>query len=310
MIRASGSWSCAEFELEPYDSSRRDDYLRLLGDAWGGGAMGGATFDWWFDGNPAGSVRSVAVRDGEIVGVAGHSLYRLVVDGRQRLGQFSVHAVTAPEARGLGIFRALELRHEEQGREWGSTCVLAFASEPTHPLFLGPLGWTQIDRRRVWARPLPFGKRWATELGRFDERHETLAVALAPRLRNHVVRDSRYLNWRYLDAPRRYRALASEGGSFAVVGFTKRRGLKLSLVMEFLAEPEEAVELLRGALAKARGSVALLAVPSPCLPRSLLLRRGFLPTTYRLDFMGKGLAEPLDARSESWTVSFGDTDFF
>ena len=296
-----------EYQLEPYDASRRDDYLRLLGEAWRGGAMGGATFDWWFDGNPAGSVRSVALHDGEVVGVAGHSLYRMVIDGRERLGQTSVHAVTAPEARGLGIFRALELRHEEQGREWGSTCVLAFASKPTHPLFLGPLGWTQIDRRRVWARPLPVGKRGPVDVKRFDERHEAVA---APLLRNHVLRDARYLNWRYLDAPRRYRALGSEGGGFAVVGFTRRRGLKLALVMELLADPAEAAMLLRGALAEARGSVALLAVPSPCLPRSLLLRHGFLPTPYRLDFMGKGLAEPLDARSEAWTVSFGDTDFF
>ena len=59
----------AEFTLEPYDPSHRDDYLGLLGGAWGGGAMGGETFDWWFDGNPAGSLRSVAIREGRVVGV-------------------------------------------------------------------------------------------------------------------------------------------------------------------------------------------------------------------------------------------------
>jgi hypothetical protein len=85
-----------EFTLEPYDSSRRDDYLKLLGEAWGGGAMGGETFDWWFDGNPAGSLRSVAIRAGEVVGVAGHSRCRFVIDRTERMGQFSVHAVTSP----------------------------------------------------------------------------------------------------------------------------------------------------------------------------------------------------------------------
>jgi hypothetical protein len=300
-----------EFELEPFDPARRDDYLRLLGAAWGGGAMGGETFDWWFDGNPAGSVRSVAVRDGRVVGVAGHSLYRLVVEGRQRLGQFSVHAVTAPDSRGLGIFRALELRHEEHGRELGSACVLAFASAPTRPLFLGPLGWTQIDRRRVWARVLPAGRRRATRrLERFEERHEAAYTEAAAQLRNHLVRDSRYLNWRYPDSPRSYRLLESDPGGFAVVGFTKRRGLRLALLMELVAGSAAVGALLRGALAEARGCVALLAVPSPALPRPRLLRHGFLPTPYRLDFMGKGLAEPLDARSQAWTVSFGDTDFF
>ena len=298
------------FALEQFDPARRRDYLALLGEAWGGGAMGGEAFDWWFDGNPAGSLRSVAVRDGAVVGAAGHSLARLVVGGREQLAQFSVHAVTAPEARGLGIFRALELRHEEQGKERGSACVLAFASAPTRPLFLEPLGWTQIDRRRIWARPLPLGRRGSGALDRFGARHETAYAEHAHRLRNHLIRDSRYLNWRYVDSPREYRLLESGGGGFAAVGFTRRRGLRLALLMELVARSAEASALMRGALAAARGSAALLAVPSPSLSRTRLLRHGFLPTSSKLDFMGKGLAQPLDSRSEAWTVSFGDTDFF
>lgn len=298
------------FELEPFDPTRRDDYLALLGEAWGGGAMGGETFDWWFDANPAGSLRSVAVREGGVVGAAGHSFARLSIEGREQLAQFSVHAVTAPGARGLGIFRALERRHEDQGREQGSACVLAFASAPTRPLFLEPLGWTQIDRRRVWARPVPLGRRRGRPLERFEATQESAYAQVAGRLRNHVIRDSRYLNWRYVDSPREYRVLEAARGGFAVVGFTRRRGLRLALMMELVARSEEVGELLAGALSVSRGSAALLAVPSPTLPRARLLRHGFLPTTYRLDFMGKGLVEPLDARSEAWTVSFGDTDFF
>lgn len=298
------------FALDPFDSSHRAAYLRLLGDAWGGGAMGGEAFDWWFDGNPAGSLRSVAVRDGEVVGAAGHSFARLVIDGEEQLVQFSVHAVTAPDARGLGIFRALERRHEEQGQEQGSACVLAFASAPTRPLFLEPLGWTQIDRRRVWARPLPFARRVWRSFDRFEDRHEAAYLENAQRLGNHVVRDSRYLNWRYLHSPREYRLLEEGRGSFAVVGYTRRRGLRVALLMELIAEDEDLGALLRGALAGARGSAALLALPSPVLSRARLLRHGFLPTTYRLDFMGKGLAQRLDSRAEAWSVSFGDTDFF
>jgi GNAT superfamily N-acetyltransferase len=307
----------AAFELEPYDASRRDAYLALLGEAWGGGALGGGAtssdlFDWWFERNPTGSMRSVAVRDGEVVGAAGHSPFRFVVHGQERLGQFSVHAATTPAARGLGIFRALEVRHEEQGREWGSICVLGFASPPTHGIFLGPLGWTQIDRRRVWARPLPLGARRGRSraLERFEERHERAAAAVAPRLRNHVLRDARYLNWRFVESPRTYRLLESEGGGFAVVGLTRRKGLPLALLMELVGADDEIGTLVRGALAAARGSAALLAVPSPLLTRPRLLRHGFVPTTYRLDLMGKGLAEPLDARSDAWVVSLGDTDFF
>ena len=296
------------FELAPFEPAVRDDYLRLLGDAWGGGAMGGETFDWWFGGAPAGSVRSVALRRGDVVGAAGHSFYRVSIGGRDNLAQFSVHAVTAPEARGLGIFRALELRHEEEGRRRGSACVLAFASAPTRPLFLGPLGWTQIDRRRIWARPFPRGRQ-AARIERFADRHDVVSEKVGRRLGNHVVRSSEYLNWRYLDAPREYRAVEVDGGGFAVVGFTRRRGWRVGVLMELVAEPAGVDALLAGASAEARGTAALLAVPSPCAPRARLARHGFVPTPSRLDFMGKSLAQPLDARSEAWTVSFGDTDF-
>ena len=100
--------------------------------------MSGDEFDWWFDGNPAGSLRSVAVLDGRVVGVAGHSLYVTVLDGERRTASFSVHAVTDPSARGRGIFVELERKHEREATEMGVSCVLAFASAPTAPLFLGP----------------------------------------------------------------------------------------------------------------------------------------------------------------------------
>jgi hypothetical protein len=296
------------FELVPYEPAHRDAYLGLLGDAWGGGAMGGETFDWWYDGNPAGSLRSVAVREGRVVGAAGHSLAALSFGGDERLAQFSVHAVTAPEARGLGIFRALELRHEAEGQALQSACVLAFASKPTRPLFLGPLGWSQIDGRRIWARLFPRGSR-GRRLERFDERHEAVSAAVGPRFGNHVARTAAYLNWRYLDAPREYRAVEAGRGSYAVVGFTRRLGRRVGLLMELVADPRDVGTLLQGALAEARGTIALLAVPSPLLPTGRLLRHGFVPTPSRLDFMGKGLARPLDARSDAWTVSLGDTDF-
>ena len=143
------------YELAAYEPSRRDDYLRLLRDAWGDDALSGAEFDWWFARNPAGSLMSVAQDDGRVLGVASHSLYRMILGGEERLASFSVHATTDPAARGRGIFVGLERKHEQEAKERGVAVVLAFASAPTAPLFLGPLGWSEIGRPRIWARPLP-----------------------------------------------------------------------------------------------------------------------------------------------------------
>ena len=83
------------YELVSYEpEEHRDDYLRLLRDAWGEKALSGEEFDWWFARNPAGSLMSVARMDGRVVGVAGHSLSRMVLDGKVETVSFSVHATT------------------------------------------------------------------------------------------------------------------------------------------------------------------------------------------------------------------------
>src|SRR5262249_26324221 len=148
---------------------------------------------------------SVAKMDGRVVGVAGHTLLRMVLGGEQQVASFSVHATTLPEARGLGIFRELELKHEREAQERGVAVCLAFASAPTAPIFLGPLGWTEIGRLRIWARPTLRSKQEATST--FD-----VAADAAASWPNHVVRDDLHLDWRYRDSPRGYTILRSPGG--------------------------------------------------------------------------------------------------
>lgn len=286
------------FELVPYEPGHREDYLRLLRDAWGEGALTGDEFDWWFDGNPAGSLRSVALMDGRVVGVAAHSLCRAVLGGEQAVVSFSVHAVTDPVARGRGIFVELERRHEQQAAELGVACVLAFASAPTAPLFLGPLGWTSIGKLRVWVRPVPRrGSSGATQAFGVEE-------DAARDWPNHVIRDEPYLRWRYLDSPRGYEPVVGEGG-YAVVWPAKRhKGRTISI----LADHVGGTGLVRAAARRAR-SRWLFALPAP-EQRAGFLAAGFLPTPQTLDFMGKPLAGRLDADPRRWRVTLGDTDFF
>jgi GNAT superfamily N-acetyltransferase len=284
------------FELVSYGPEHREDYLRLLRGAWGERAMTGLEFDWWFDGNPAGSLRSVAVIDGRVVGVAGHSLYRVVLDGEEAAASASVHAVTDPSARGRGIFVELEHKHEREATERGVACVLAFASAPTAPLFLGPLGWTAIGKLRVWARPA-----WGRATGRATTPHGPDAAADWP---NHVIRDSEYLQWRYLDSPRSYE-LFSNGDGYGVVWPAKRHRAR---TISVLADHVGPTDLLREARhrAQARLQFALPAAEQ----RRAYLAGGFLPTPQTLNFMGKALAGRLNTDPRAWRVTLGDTDFF
>jgi GNAT superfamily N-acetyltransferase len=290
-----------DYELASYGPAQRDDYLRLLRDAWGDDALTGAEFDWWFARNPAGSLMSVARDDGTVIGVASHSFYRMMLGGEERLASFSVHATTAPAARGRGIFVALERKHEQEAQERGAAVVLAFASAPTAPLFLGPLGWTEIARLRIWARALPFGGKRAAAVTEFGDPGD--AAADWP---NHIVRDAAYLNWRYLDSPRDYAAYR-RGGGYAVLGHKRHRGRDVALVADLVGPT---YSLLRACLAGVKpGTRLVFGVPARG-QEAAYLACGFVPTPRSLHFMGKALAGTLDSDPRAWRFTLGDTDFF
>jgi len=291
------------YELAAYEPAQREDYLRLLRDAWGEAALSGAEFDWWFSRNPAGSLMSVACDDGAVIGVAAHSLYRMILGGQERPATFSVHATTTPAARGKGVFVGLERKHEEEADALGAAVVLAFASAPTAPLFLGPLGWTEIARLRIWARPLPRVslRRTTDRIERFELEGD--AAALWP---NHIVRDAEYLNWRYLDSPRDYVAYGARGG-YAVLGHKRHKGQPIALVADLVGPVRP---LLRACVGGVKpGTRALFGLPAPA-ERAAYLSSGFVPTPMTLHFMGKPLAGELDTDPRAWRFTLGDTDFF
>ena len=292
------------YELEAYEPAQRDDYLRLLHDAWGDLALSGPEFDWWFKENRTGSLMSVARVGGRVAGVASHSLLRMVLGGVEREASFSVHATTEASARGLGIFPALERKNEQEAEDRGAAVVLGFASKPTIPIFLGQLGWTEIERIRVWARPHPRRPRRLEPYARVERfRHAGDAGKSWP---NHVVRDAAYMNWRYIDSPRDYVAVAM-GGSYAVLGHKEHRGTALAYVADLVGPPKP---LLRACLAEVRpGSRALVAIPAP-EHRMAYASMGFFPSRTALHLMGKALAGELDTDRRAWRFTLGDTDFF
>src|SRR5262249_56626994 len=89
---------------------------------------------------------------------------------------------------------------------------LALASKPTAPICRGLLGWTEIGRIRVWARPFPrFRSRRVEPTARVERfRHAGDSGASWP---NHILRDAQYMNWRYVQSPRSYVPLPARGAA-------------------------------------------------------------------------------------------------
>jgi len=307
----------AVFDLPP---ARRADFLGLMVEVYGS-AMSEDEFDWFFERNPAGGRMLSAVEDGErLVGVLAMSFARAVVEDREELVVFAVHAVTHPSARGKGIFSRLELRNEERVAEAGASLALGFTNPMAGPILVGKLGWQDLYRMRLWARvlrPLRALRRQGGgglpasrggTLARFGPVQEQAWRRELGRWGNCLVRDTAYLNWRYVETPKDYRSFASANG-YAVVGHSIHKGVSAAVICDLVGPARETRSLLRRCLREARGGADVaIGVPAPG-QRAAFLSVGFVPTPVTIRVIGKPLRP--DARlPERWHFAPGDTDIF
>jgi hypothetical protein len=140
-----------------------------------------------------------------------------------------------------------------------------------------------------------------------------------------LVRDSTYLNWRYVEAPsKRYRCFrvmdGTELGGYLVTGVIEKRGLRLGFIADLFLRPDSAV-LMRDALIAVNSiftgqdvDAILCFSPSDRASRSHHLRCGYLPTPKRFFFIYKTFIERFArlpfGQASQWEFGLGDLDFF
>jgi predicted N-acetyltransferase YhbS len=291
----------SSYELVEFDASHRDEYLRLLAEAWGNRGLTADEFEWWFERNPAGSILRTALVDGQVAGVGAHMLARMVIGGQERRVSWSCHAVTSPAASGRGIFTELQRALDQAAEQQGIEVVLGFGNEVTNPMFFNRLGWSDVARYRIWARPVVRGGGDA--VGELEVEGDAAAG-----WRNHVVRDERHLRWRYEDSPRPYVTVRSDSG-YAVVWPSKPMGSRtIAVLSDLAAPPNEVPGLLRRAAGVAR-SRFLFGLPGPG-QRGAFARAGFAPTHLSMHLIGRGLNGPLDLDPAAWQFTLGDADYY
>jgi GNAT superfamily N-acetyltransferase len=306
-------------------------------------------FTWWFDRNPGGEgIVSLAVDEGEVVGVAAMSFFKTRLDAVEQRLAIPVNVATDARYRGQGVFSTLEERNEEAAAASGSPLTVTFPNASSYPIFVRRLGWIDLPRLRLWARPMRVGGVVRYVLGRegergglrapdtgertlhglsvrpisrFAESMDALGTSAATGYGSHFTRDADYFNWRYLDSPRDYRCFgayrAAELVGVAVVGHTFKHGVSAGFLADLVAAPAESAAV-RALVARAAeevrgGADALVLLPPPApAQRRALVRAGFAPTNQRLRFIGKRLHENarLDEDARAWHFTLGDFDFF
>ena len=336
------------YETVRYTPDMRAGLVALLARV-GTTQLSDAEFAWWFERNPAGEgIVSLASDGGEVVGVAAMSFFRTALQGAVTRLAIPVNVATDPRYRGQGVFSTLERENEAAAAATGAPLTVTFPNAASYPIFVNRLGWVDLPRLRLWARPLRMGAVVRYALGRAGEQGGLRRPDTAPRAAHglevrrverfgqdfdelgrragsvygsHFVRDAEYFNWRYLDSPRDYRCFGSYRGEelcgVAVVGHTFKHGVSAGFVADLVAAPGagDAVRaLLARAVAEVKGGAdALVLLPPPsATARRALVRAGFAPTNKRLRFIGKPLREDagLDGRKGAWHFTLGDFDFF
>jgi GNAT superfamily N-acetyltransferase len=309
------------FEIVPYESSRRGDFLALMREVYEGEGWSEEEFDWWFEQNPTGHfILNLADESGQAFGAAAQSYARMVLGGRVAEATFTIHVMTGKAARGKGVFSALQLHNDEQAARSGARLALGFTNPMAGPIFVGKLGWEELCWLRLWARPKrplralrhlrahgrPVGGVRG-EVETFESRHEEIYRRAAGGWANHLVKDAAYLNWRYRASTRPYASFSTEHG-FAVVGWGVYRGVSAGLVCELVGG--DGVRLLNRCV-RAVDADVVIAMPNRG-EHHAYLAAGFVPTTAAIRFIGRSLQpdEPLPRGRSAFRLSLGDTDIF
>ena len=167
---------------------------------------------------------SLAVDGGEVVGVAAMSFFRTALDGVETRLAIPVNVATDPRYRGQGVFSTLERENEAAAAATGSPLTVTFPNGASYPIFMSRLGWVDLPRLRLWARPLRAGAVVRYALGRPGERGG-LRAPEPTRAHDPRPRDAARRALRRGDR----RARASRGGRLREPLRPRRRVLQLAL---------------------------------------------------------------------------------
>jgi len=267
---------------------------------------------------PRGPARLALIEDdGEILSSCTGFPVELAAGQRRVRGWHLCDAVTAPEARGRGLFTRVltALREDTSPDEW----LYAFPNGQSRPAFERQ-GFFAVEHVPLWVRPI-VGRGGAvgdevTPVERFGPEHDALADRLAQGRGLTARRSAAYLTWRYLAHPffdYRCFELRRDGSldGILVVNPMEAAGRTSLWVMELLAVDragERTLARAARAVAGARGCDAVLSMASARLPGALRLPPVFLPKKHILMVRSGG---PGESRPPGdWEVHTGDWDTF
>jgi hypothetical protein len=312
---------------------------------------------WWFKNNPYGFLTCVSEHDGKIVGHMGLSLLDIKVgDQIIRASQASA-LIVHPDFRHQGMFLAIGKALMKKASEEGVLFTYGFPNEPAYrghlkygwfdvsmiPVLatyfntyetttmrtLGPLAKTVssfVDyffSKKRSRKFLPIENLRISQISRFDESINEFWNRVSKDYGVIVVRNSKYLNWKYFSRPdAHYNVLLAERDGqvegYLVLYIRELGKKKYGYIIDVLCRSEDVfLNLLHRAFKyfseKKVGSTKCLMLKNYFTYRTLK-DQGFTPFLRRKIRLCARINSPdlfpfYRAHAKQWYVTYGDCDF-
>jgi GNAT superfamily N-acetyltransferase len=324
--------------------------------------IGNDAWRWLFMNAPAGKGHTwFADHDGFLAGQYSIVPVDIMVLGRHLHAAQSVDTMTHSKYRKQGIFVALAPKVYEEAKNDNVILIYGFPNKLSFHGCTKCLDFITLTNLKTHARPVKIDYAITAKLkipvvssvlgyivrlffnlffpihstgdsdveiksvSRFPDEVEKLFESLSGKFPNMVIRDKRYLNWRYSDRPNKeyeiilaYRGKVLSG--YCVTGTAERRGLKIGCIMDIFADPSDSktISLLIGNALKAMckknmtAAACMINDGSPFV--KYLKRAGFVFSVRDFPYIIRILhPEEVDIEKlrdmSQWHVTFGDTDF-
>jgi hypothetical protein len=345
----------------PYQDGDETKLPVLYEDATGNW-IGISAWRWLFMNAPAGKGYTwLADHDGFLAGQYSIVPVDMMIQGKRVRAAQSVDTMTHSNYRKQGIFLALARNVYEKAKNDNVSLIYGFPNQFSFHGLTDHLGFTTLPNVKKFLRPVKIDDAITAKLkipvissvlgyisrlffdmffpihsksdadveiksvSRFPDETDKLFESLSGKFPNMVIRDKRYLNWRYPDRPNKeyglilaYRGKVLSG--YCVTGTAERRGLKIGCIMDIFADPSDSktISLLIGNALKAMFKKNVIALTCLITDRSpfvkYLKKAGFIfqmpPLSYNVKIL---LPQEVDMEKlkdpSMWHITFGDTDF-
>jgi hypothetical protein len=339
-----------ETTIRLLESGDRDDMILLFEKTFGhsmGATENERHWEWEYVGGSQGpALVFVCEAEGKVVGAHGNLPLRFKVGAQTVTASSSFDSMVDADYRGLGAFSGVVRAFKAAAYERGICLSYSFPNENSFPIHVKRMGRTSIEGYIVLRRSIRFKqltsvrglkllawvcKRLAQARLRgatiapaeaFDARFDALWEAAKEQVPVGIVRDSRYLHWRFAQKPEsRHTTYVYEEkgvlGGYIVLKMKEEERYAPGLVMDVLALPGRE-EIVHALFAKAflhfvRARAGQVRFGTMAWGPYTKMVEPLFP--YRVErwmcgeaYGGVDPAFALDG--DNWFVSFADTDFY